>query len=67
MFNQGTLLQHGDSQRGLFTKVKSKHIYFKNAYKDKTSQTKFQRKTSINIVHNKEGVRLQPDLAANES
>ena len=51
MFNQGTLLQHGDSQRGLFTKVKSKHIYFKNAYKDKISQTKFQRKTSINIVH----------------
>ena len=52
MFNQGTHLQHGDSQRGLFTKVKSKHIYFKNAYKDKISQTKFQRKTSINIVHN---------------
>ena len=37
--------QHGDSQRGFFTKVKSKHLYFKNAYKDTISQTKFQRKT----------------------
>ena len=37
MYIQGTLLQHGDS--------------LKNAYKDKISQTKFQRKTRINIVH----------------
>ena len=37
MYIQGTLLEHGDS--------------LKNAYKDKISQTKFQRKTSINIVH----------------
>ena len=37
MYIQGTLLQHGDS--------------LKNAYKDNISQTKFQRKTSIYIVH----------------
>ena len=37
MYIQGTLLEHGDS--------------LKNAYKDKISQTKFQRKTSIYIVH----------------
>ena len=37
MYIQGTLLQHGDS--------------LNNAYKDNISQTKFQRKTSIYIVH----------------
>ena len=37
MYIKGTLLQHGDS--------------LKNAYKDKISQTKFQRKTYIYIVH----------------
>ena len=51
MFKQGTFLQHGDSQRVLFTKVKSKYTYFKNVYKDKISQTKSQRKTCINIAH----------------
>ena len=51
MFKQGTFLQHGDSQRDLFTKVKSKYTYFKNVYKDKISQTKSQRKTCINIAH----------------
>ena len=36
----------------LFTKVNlSKYMYFKNAYKDKISQKKFQRKTCTNIVH----------------
>ena len=35
MYIQGTLLQHGDS--------------LKNAYKDKISQTKFQRETYIYI------------------
>ena len=39
MFKQGTFLQHGDSQRVLLTKVKSKYTYFKNVYKDKISQT----------------------------
>ena len=51
MFKQGTLLQHSDSKRDLFTKVKSKYIYFKNLYKDKISQTKFQRKTCTNILY----------------
>ena len=37
MYIQGTLLQHGDS--------------LKNAYKDKISQSKFQKKTCLNIVH----------------
>ena len=51
MFKQGTLLQHSDSKRDLFNKFKSKYIYFKNLYKDKISQTKFQRKTCTNILN----------------
>ena len=51
MFNQGThnmvILREACLQ-----KLKANtYTLTENAYKDKTSQTKFQRKISINIVH----------------